>query len=132
MPNGHDTTYNKEWCDERHSRQDKILEDLGKTLVEIKTDLSAIKTSLAEREKGDEKLNAEREKGQTKTWQVVLFLLGAVVAGGGTAAIVNKALAPQAQTQTPTEAPQQTQEKGPAPQLKDLPMVHPQFPIVGP
>lgn len=91
MPNGHsDNTYNKEWCDERHSRQDELLKELGKSLTTIQTDIATIKTTLA-----------ERDKGQSTLWRWLPLAL-ALLAGGGGGVAASKIAQPEPETTTQT------------------------------
>lgn len=89
MPNGQtDNGYNQGWCNERHERTDKALEALGKSLGAIQTDIATIKTTLA-----------ERDKGNTFLWKLIPIFL-ALAAGGGGGLVAAKTVNPPAEVST--------------------------------
>lgn len=103
MPNGntiHDE-YIAEWCDERHRKLDESLGEIKaeqrettKALVNLKTEVTTLCSKIP-----------EYKDTNTKLWKIVVWLIGAMIAGGGGGAILTKAASadPPAQVTHPEQ-----------------------------
>lgn len=90
MPNGntvHDE-YIAEWCDERHRKLDDCLGEIKagqkettKAVEGLTKEVSVLASKIP-----------EVQASQTKLWKVILYLLGAMIAGGSGGAAIQKAV----------------------------------------
>ena len=118
MPNGNDTGYHKEWCDERHDRIDTGLERITERLdkyenrlcaIELgQTELKATVTACKASVDGLAGKFSEPAQAENAAWRkLVPWLITALLAGGGGTAILREAVspapaAPAAQAASPT------------------------------
>jgi len=95
-PNGHDNeTYNREWCNERHTNLNIALgelrgavEDQGKEISGLRLDVQALTTEIRARP-------AEASGGEVKFYRKLLpWLLAALLGGSTVGAVVRPVAVP--------------------------------------